>query len=112
MRIEIKAEISDEDGSHTILKGRIDRHREDVAGDDEASFFAEWQLDQGDGDATLLVTHVDDFSWDKLNAVALIAEAINEIDVRHQLRTGDYDPPAEPTWGELMGLRKRRNRLE
>lgn len=112
MRITIRAEIEDDEGTHTILKGRIDRHREDVAGDSEASFIGEWQLDRGDGDAVLVVTTVDDFDWSSLNAIALIAEAVNEVDIGHQVRKGDYAHPPEPTWGELIGRRKRRNRLE
>lgn len=112
MKLNVKAEIVTDDGTQTVLKGKIERHREDVAGDTEASFFCEWQFDQGDGDAVMFTSTIDNFDITLLNAPAIIAEALNGIDPFMFSRTGDYQPRELPTWLELMRGRKRRNTLE
>lgn len=112
MKLNVTAELVDDAGTRTVIKGRIERHREDVAGDSEASFFAEWQFDQGDGDAVMFTSTVDNLDISLLNAPAIVAEALNGIDPSMFSRTGDYQPRELPTWLELMRGRKRRNTLE
>lgn len=112
MKLNVTAELVDDAGTRTVIKGRIERHREDVAGDSEASFFAEWQFDRGDGDADLFTSVLDDVDLTKLNAPAVVAEMLNDLPVDVFARTGDYQPRELPMWVELMRGRKRRNTLE
>lgn len=96
MKLNIEVTLTDDIGERAVLKGRIERHREDVAKDAEASFVAEWQVDRGDGDPVLFTTTVDLFDLTQLNMAALVAEALNEIPMDYQKSEGDYSEVEQP----------------
>lgn len=122
MELNIDVALVDERGERRVVKGRVIRHRADVAGDSEASFLIEWQIDKGDGDPTFLTTTVDLFDLTKLNHAALVAEALNGLPIDEQTRTGDYTEVEPPLFRnrsefgrplrELLHLPKRWNGLE
>lgn len=122
MELNIDVTLDDGVSVRRVVKGRLQRHREDVAGDTEASFIIEWQIDKGDGDPTFLTTTVDLFDLTRLNHAALIAEALNGLPIGEQARTGDYTEVEPPLFRnrsefgrplrELLHLPKRGNRLE
>lgn len=110
MQVNIEVSMADEIGERAILKGRIERHREDVAGVEEASFVAEWQIDRGDGDPVLFTTTVDAVDTTKLNVAGLVAEAMNGIPLEHQKCHGDYSEVEPPLFRDrsLFGEAARR----
>lgn len=122
MQINIDVTMTDELGERAIVKGRIERHREELAGETEASFIAEWQIDRGDGDPALFTTVIDGFDTTKLNIAAVAAEAMNGIPIDQQALRGDYSEVEPPLFrdrnlfGEaakrLLHLPKGRNKVE
>lgn len=96
MKLSIDVTLEDERGERAVVKARIERHREEVAGDSEASLVAEVQHDPGNGDPEFITVTVDDIDLTKINMLGVVAEALNTVPLHHQLREGDYSEVEPP----------------
>lgn len=111
MKLNINVTLEDERGERAVVKARVERHREEVAGDSEASFIAEIQHDPGNGDPEFFTVAVDDIDLSSINMLGLIAEALNTIPMHHQTAKGDYSEVEPPLFRDRREFGESMRRL-